>query len=55
MPLEILAGIRPGYPGNLLRATLGNKVAAKAALEDAGANALDAVILQNAKPQDEKK
>ena len=28
MPLEILAGIRPGDPGNLLRATLGNKVAA---------------------------
>ena len=37
------------------RVDLVEALAAKAALEDAGANALDAVILQNAKPQEEKK
>lgn len=41
--------------GVAARVDLVEALAAKAALEDAGANALDAVILQNAEPQKEKK
>ena len=41
--------------GVAARVDLVEALAAKAALEDAGANALDAVILQNAKAQEEKK
>jgi hypothetical protein len=41
--------------GVAARVDLVEALAAKAALEDAGTSAIDAVILQNAKPQDEKK
>jgi hypothetical protein len=40
--------------GVAARVDLGEALAAKAALEDAGASALDAVILQHAKAQEEK-
>jgi hypothetical protein len=41
--------------GVAARVDLVEALAAKAALEDAGVNALDAVILQTVKAQDEKK
>jgi hypothetical protein len=41
--------------GVAARVDLVESLAAKAALEDAGANALDAVIIQHAKAQEEKK
>jgi len=55
---------RPGVPGRTVavsdkgvaaRVDLGEALAAKAALEDAGVNALDAVILRHAEAQEKKK